>query len=645
MATTLPDKTRFNIPVSQFLIDLLSESYPDLSVGEGSVVHDLLIRPAALMLQPHRDYIRLMSRNMKLRNYQVMDSAELDAVASNFLVTRRAGERARGTQRVYFREPQAVQVPLSARFVDTANRLFAPISAQSFTSSQLLANVYAPTAEYYIDVGVVAVDVGEESMAAAGTVTQVQGINGATRTTNEREFTAGKNEDSNTELYLRILNSVTNRDLVKKTGIKSVIMDEFDSVRNVEVVGYGDPEMRRDTIEASVDMKELFRTSYCQKVNVPLDSNGDIAFTDDNGDEVITPVGGRVGAIVDNLDLDYRALSVTLNGTSYQTLAVQPGFIVRLFTPDGDADLGDFTVTRVLTGPIELNGPDKTMILVDRPFATISDDEDDIDRFRYTVVGVVTTNVLHIGGKIDAYVDSAANVEKSVVIEPLLTDANGVAEISMSAPSGDFEGDVPFDPPIIAIVKVEQLDAGADVVVRTLVPDTHYVMVRKESRGQYTLAESDVLIIRGVDDNGDSLFSGRRLRVTYVTNADYATIQNFVDSDGQRDVTKDIDILPPQIIQVDVDLDYRGTPSAANVAAIIREYVAEKSFGAEISVNEIVSLLSFFGVNDIRMPVSLTSSREIGNGELEVLTSQDRLQAGRVQVFRAVSDLSVSKIG
>lgn len=652
MATSLPDRTRFNIPVSQFLVDLLSENYPDLSVGEGSVVHDLLIRPASLMLQPHRDYIRLMARNMKLRNYQVMNQTELDALASNFLVTRRAGERARGVQRVFFREPQAVQILTSARFSDNAGNTFAPISAQSFTTSQILANLYAPTAEYYVDISVVAINAGEEGMAAAGTVNKVQGITGAIRTINEQGFTAGKNEDSNTELYLRILNSVTNRDLVKKTGIKSVIMDAFDSVRNVEVVGYGDPEMRRDVIEASVDMKELFRTSYCEKFNLPLDENGDISFIDSAGNTVVTPVGGRVGAIVDKLDLDYRALEVTLNGSTYQTLAVQPGFMLRIFSPENDQDIGDFRITRVLTGPTQVGGIDKTLILVDRPFETISSVGEAVDRFRYTIVGAVTTNVLHVGGKIDAYVDSSANVERTVTIPVLTnvagaieTDANGVSAIQLDAPATVFEGGLKFDTPVITIAKIEQLESGSDAVIRTLVPDTHYVLVRKENRGQYTLAESDVLIIRGQTDTGAVMFNGSRIRVTYVTNADYATIQNYVDSDDNRDVTKDITILPPQIIQVNVDLSYRGTASAADVAAIIREYLAEKSFAAEISVNEIVSLLAFFNVTDIRMPVTLTSSREIGNGELEVLTSQDRLQAGRIQVFRAASNLTITKLG
>ena len=645
MATSLPNRTRFNIPVSQFLVDLLSENYPDLNVGEGSVVHDLLIRPAALMLQPHRDYIRLMSRNMKLRNYQVMNESELDSIASNFLVSRREGQRAQGVQRIFFSDPQPVQILTAARFTDSAGHAFAPVATQSFTLAQVSANQYAPTAEYYVDIPVIAIQAGEDYMVSAGAVTTVQGVTGATRTINDRAFTSGKNADSNTELYLRVLNSVTNRDLVKKQGISTIISESFESVRQVQVIGYGDPEMSRDTVEASVDMQELFRTSYCKKVNLPLDENGNISFTDADGNTVITPVGGTVGAIVDKLDLDYRALSVTLNGTNYQTLAVQPGFVVRLFTPTNSADIQDFTITRVMTGPTEAGGPDQTLILVDRPFVDTSTTGEALDRFRYTIVGAVSTNVMHVGGKVDVYIDSTANVDRSVTITALDTDNNGVEEIETNAAAATFEGGIGFDAPVITIVKIEELESGSDTVLRTLVPDTHYVMVRKESRGKYTQATSDVIIIRGQDDSGFPLFEGSRIKVTYTTNSDYAAIQTFIDSDDNRDITKDIRVYPPQIVQVSVDLSYRGTASISEVDAVIREYMAEKSFGAEISVNELVSLLAFFGVTDVRMPVTLNSSRELGNGELEVLTSQDRLTAGRTHVFRAASALNIVKLG
>lgn len=655
--TTVSDTNRYNLPVMEFISTLLQEEFPELNLAEGSVLHYTLIRPAALMLQPFRDFQRLLARNTALKNFQVMDEAELDAVASNFLITRRDGVRARGTQRVFFQTLQPVSIGPDARFSDDAGRVFLPVASVAMTTSQLEAQVLASTGEYYVDVPVVARIAGEDGMVSAGTVRNFQGIIGATRTTNAQSFTAGKNRDSNTELYNRILGSVTNRDLVKSTAISQALLNEFESIRQVEVVGFGDQDMTRDTARVVLAVQSLFPRSFCTKVNVPLDSDGNIKFVEDDGVTVITtPIGGYVGGIVDNMDLDFRELVITLDGVVFETIAVQPGFRVRLYGADAnDPDVGEYVVTRIVDGPIAPNGQNERVLLLDRPLDRESLDEDDLDTYPYTIVGAVSSNLFHVGGKVDVYVDSTGSVEKEVIITTVVTDDAGRAEIPLasvaSLPSGAslFEDSIGFESPVLAISKIEELDPTSnEIVIRTLIADTHYVVVRAESRGRFTYAPEDVLIIRGRDETVDPpvpLFEGSRLKVTYVTNPDFAAIQDYVDDSANRDVTKDIMVKAPQIVLVDVDFEYRGTVSQEDVQAIVTEFISEKSFEPELTVNEIVTVLSFFGVRDISMPVTLTSSYDKGDGNVEVDSSSDRLSAGRVQVFRAVPGLSIRKIG
>lgn len=654
MPPRVSDVNRFNIPVMEFLTAVVSEAIPDLNVSEGSVVHDVVIRPNSLMMQPLRDYTRLIMRNATVRNFQVMDEDELDGLAANFTITRRDGVKARGVQRVFFRNPQAVQIPADARFYDDSGRSFAPISAISVTQSQLEAQVLTSTGEYYVDVPAVAIVEGEESMVGAGTIRRVQGIVGATRTTNPASFTSGRNRESNTELYRRILGSVTNQDLVKRSAIERAILETFESVRQVEVVGFGDKDMTRDTVSVVLALQELFQRSFCQKINIPLDSNGNIKFVEDDGVTVIqTPVGGFVGGIVDNLGLDFLAMSVTLDGLAFETVAVQPGFKIRLFGSDSaDPDVGDYTVTRVVDGPIAPGGQDYRIVLLDRPFGSTTQPGDADDHFPYTILGAVSSSLFHIGGKVDVYIDSVATEEREVIISTAIADSAGVIEIPLTAaallPNGNslFENNEGFESPVLSVAKVEEIDAvAADVVLRTLTPDTHYVTVRAEKRGRYTQAEEDVLIIRGRDDNDVPLFDGSRLKVTYLTNADFATIQTYLNDPANRDATKDIRAKEPEIVYLDVDLDYRGTASLDEVRDIITEFIAEKSFRPTVSVNEIVSTLAFFGVTDIVMPITITSRLDQGNGDVTVTSSQDRLSAGRVQIFRAVPDLSIRKLG
>ena len=252
----------------------------------------------------------------------------------------------------------------------------------------------------------------------------------------------------------------------------------------------------------------------------------------------------------------------------------------------------------------------------------------------------------------DVYVDSVSTFEREVIITTVLTDDAGVAEIPVAAaasqPNGTslFENSVGFEDPVLSIAAIEELDPITDgLVLRTLVPDTHFVLVRAEKRGRFTQVDEDVLIIRGRDDTGAPLFNGSRLRIRYLTNPDFATIQSFVSDTTQRDVTKDILIKTPEIVFLDVDFAYRGVITLDDVKSIVTEFIAEKSFRPTITVNEIVTALAFFGVTDIEMPMTLTSRFDQGDGEVAVASSQDRISAGRVQIFRAVPDLSIRKLG
>jgi len=643
---------RFNLPVAPFLERLLAERYPDLDVAPGSALHDLLITPAAFLLQPHRDYMRVAARNLKIRNYAAMNESELDALASNFLVARRDGTRARGTQRVYFSRPQAVMVAVAARFFDAAGRAFVPASAVGVSLSEMTANYDTASAQYFVDVPITASVDGTEYAVGAGSITVVQGVPGAVRTSNLKALTPARDRDSNTELYRRVLGSVVNRDLVKSASIQATIQDNFATVRAVRVAGFGDAAMTRDVVRASLAAQPLFRFSHCLKYNLPLDATGAVNHYEADGISVVqTPVGGRVGAIVDALDIDFFSIPVSLDGVETIRTPLQPGFRIRLFGADADdPDIGDYVVTQVTDAPAEPGGIDVRIALLDRPLDLESDPGDAVDKFRYTIVGSVASERFHVGGKVDVYVDSTADVEKEVIVSSLVTDDNGVAEVPLTAsatlPSGApmFENAVGFENPVVVVARIEEMSFTADVVLSTLTPGVNYVVVRQANRSRYTLADNDVLIIRGTRSDGTARYAGSRLRVTYLTNSDYAAIQTYLDDDMRRDVARDILVKPPQTLLLDLDFAYRGPLEQADVAAYVQEYVAGKGFMAEVTVNEILTLLAGLGVTDVALPMTLTSYYDLGTGETTVTTSQDRIVCSSAQVFRVLSTPSIRRL-
>jgi uncharacterized phage protein gp47/JayE len=667
--TAREDISRFSIPVEKFIQTLISEYYPTLNTAPGSAFYDLFITPAALLQQQQRDRTKVIQRNQSLKNYAVMLDEELDRLAGNFFVERKTGVRATGVQRVYYRTAQAATINTNAVFSDAAGNTFKPINAVTATSAQLANNLNSATGEYYLDVACSADAIGEASKSEAGEVSSFSGISGATRTTNLKAYFGGKNVESNSELYSRIKSSLTNKDLVKADAIKTAIMEEFNSVEDVLVQGYGDPMMDRDRVTVTLAINELFPRSFAQKVNLPLDSSGNVLWQDAEGNTIIAPVGGFVGAIYDLTDKDFNALSVTLDGRNYEQLSAQPGNYVRFLSElDADFAANDYSIRRVEEVPVQSGGDPVKVLRLDRPLKDTTDVGSNIDQTPYTILGPTNTSLFHVGGKIDIYVNSTNVMEKTVEIGVLPPVAAGsdVSEVPLttswlvdSAGSDEiqnlFVGNVGFLDPVISIARVEQLDSGSDTVSRILIPDLHYSIIRASVRSQFTAADNDVLVIKGFEEERDAetgdltgvtipLFIGQRIRITYLTNPDIGLIQEFVDADERRNVTSNSQIYAPDVVLINIRLSYVGALTTDDVSTILKEYVNEKGFGSVVSTNEIITVLALFGVKDVVMPVQLEARRDTGSGDFVFSSSEDRITIEANQIFATDPVLSLVKV-
>lgn len=655
----MADPNRFSIPVIEFVTTLMRERFPALNTSRGSPFYQAFIYPMATLLQPFRDRVNTIKRNQSLLNYAVMQPAEMDRMAANFLVDRLLGSRSYGLQRVYFDSIRAVRVDTTAVFLDDSDRRWRPVNPVTMTEIEMSANVVVETGEYYVDVPVVAEADGSEYRAEAGQVNRVINVPGATRTTNLASYFGGGDEETNTELFVRTKQSITNQDLVKRDAISAAIKAAFPTVRNLAVIGFGDPEMSRDVVEAVVSIDQVLRFSYCRKVNLPLDSNGNVAWFDSSGNPVIAPPGGYVAAIADLTGVDFNSILVSSSYDSSIKISVQPGFRVSMYEGySGDPDQGEYLVTVVEEAPIEPGGNPVKILRLDRPFSdpfmSSWDPVTDFDKYSYSIVGGASTRAFHVGGKIDLYVDSTADEEDSVIIGALPEDSPGVSEVPVTDvnPTNPdtglplFESGKPFRLPTLNVLKVEQVDyEDANKVERELIAGIHYVYVAAESRGRFTQATNDVLIIKGFEDDGTTpAFTGRRIKVTYTTNQDIPLIQNWVNDLSRKDVTKDILVKPKKTAVLDVELSYTGSLEVSGVQEIIDELIRSKGFGATITVHEIDALLAVFGVTNVKHPVSLRLRRDLGDGRTETASSQDSLTAQAREVFYPASTLSVTKV-
>jgi len=652
----MADPNRFNLPVIEFIKQLVGEQFPGLNLSSGSAFYQAFILPASVLLQPFRDRANTMKRNQSLSNYPVMTTEEMDRRAANFLVDRLAGTRAYGSQRVFFDTLRSIYIDRTAVFSDDQDHRWNPVAPVSMTPTELAPNYVQETDEYYADVPVVAEAEGEEYRAASGQVNRFANIAGATRTINPSDYFRGDNRESNTELYARTKKSITNKDLVKPDAIAIAIQEAFSSVRDVKVVGYGDADMARDTVEAVISVDQVLRYSFCRKVNLPLDENGEVNWFDTSGNPIISPLGGYVAAIADMTGVDFNNVVLSFGATTSSRVSVQPGYRVIMYAGySTDPDVGEYIVQRVEEVPIEPNGAPVKILRLDRPFSDPQiptwDPVTDLDKYSYSMQGAAYTTHFHVGGKIDTYIDSTADEEDVVTINILPEIAPGFSEIPVVATNPTtgsmplFENNKPFRLPVLNILKVEQVDyEDANQVERELLPDVHFSLVRAESRGRFTRTPDDLLIIKGFESDGVTpAFTGRRIKVTYTTNPDIPLIQQYVDSDAARDITKDILVKPKSTAVLDIELTYEGAPSSDEVDQILSEYIKSKGFGGTVTAHEVDTLLSVFGVSMVRHPIQFRMRRDLGNGVTETEASDNSLTAHEVEVFYPASTLSITK--
>ena len=323
----------------------------------------------------------------------------------------------------------------------------------------------------------------------------------------------------------------------------------------------------------------------------------------------------------------------------------------------------DYRVTRLETVPIEAGGVPTRIIRLDKPLLNTGDVSDDPTRNPYTILGPIYTDNFHVGGKVDVYIDSSADSTRSVIVTSLLPvdPAGDVAEVPLIEEVLDFQGNSIFEngtgfvSPVLTITKIEQLDPVDDsVVTRELVPDTNFAVVRAAERSKYTQLDNDLLVIKGTEPLIDPLtnaatdivvpmFIGQRLRVSYVTNPDIASVQQFADSSSQRDVTKDIKIFPADLVNVTVELTYSGPQTVENVQTVISDYVNQLGFGASLSSSDLITVLAHFGVTQVQLPRVMRARRELGNGRIEILEDSNEITLNPSEVFRADAELRITQ--
>ena len=672
-APTVDD--RFNLPVLEFILQALSERFPELDVRPGSALYQLLALPIAFTFQPERDRLNVLRKNQSLRFFQFMLPREMDALVANFLLERVPASNANGTVRVFYDSPANYTVPASATFQTDDGVSFSPVTSVAISRADILLNF--DNGLYYVDVPTAANAPGQDGAVDVGQITRFTGAPSAVAVSNLTAFFGGRDEESNAGLAIRTRRSIATRTITSPFATEALLREQFGySLISVEVLGFGDEGMLRDRARSFVSYDELFTTTYGRKINVSIAADGVI---DTSGSPPAT--NRYVGAIIDTENSYSNPDATEINDPYFFfRLPVQRGEeIVRVAVNRGDQvlvqqtdqsggpdpDDGNYIVTDIVyqtpfAGHLAGTAPNQvaqTMLLIlDRPFQnpqstgiTTTPGSAALVEHEYRVTSGISMAEFHKGGYVDVYVHTTNTFEDELLIAELFASGAGtnIFDVPVSTAPGLNPGAQPwyedakvFQFPLIGITRIEQIDpTNASLVLKTLREGQDFIYIPNDPETRLTSEETGTLRFYG------SALTGARIRVVYATNSDVRAIQDYMTETTVRDTTKNILVKAAKPILVDVNLEFSGSAAQGDVEDIVKAYINSRPQGSEITANQIVTVLNSFGVTDITLPMDLTAQRARDDGSIETTVSEDRLTAERLERFVPQDALSITKTG
>ena len=242
------------LPITDFIVERLLEYDSTFDTGGGIATTQLMINPLAIIFQPVRDELDAIQVSQTILSILESDDPDafdediVDALASNVFVERHTGGKASGTVRVRYFSPQSTDIGTGlASFLDTSNRRYVNVNPVSITMSEMGLNVDGSL--YYVDIPVESEEEGSGGNVDIGSVQVFENEPpNIANVTNLAKFSDGSDRETNTELIDRIRVAVTVRALVTGRGIVTTLTDNYSSIEEINVRGFGDPEMQRDIV-------------------------------------------------------------------------------------------------------------------------------------------------------------------------------------------------------------------------------------------------------------------------------------------------------------------------------------------------------------------------------------------------------------
>jgi len=255
MSTAYAPTERYTASIA-YLRQYLADLFPHLDLRTGRVLNDVMLKPAAEVHALDQETMDLYRRASSLQEIiedpELAAVADVDRLASNFRITRKAGTPATGQVAIIVSGTYAIVVAEGSLF--TANGLRFRAASTFTTTTGALVNptdrllIARDDGTYYFLVDVEADNVGSQYQLRQDTdVTWVSPSDGYVRAYANEDFTGGTTGETNKQLVDRLDIGLTAPAMAGRSNIESLLRNQFSSITDVSIVGAGDVEMVRDS--------------------------------------------------------------------------------------------------------------------------------------------------------------------------------------------------------------------------------------------------------------------------------------------------------------------------------------------------------------------------------------------------------------
>lgn len=240
------------------ITQMVQEKHPSFDLRRG-VIHDVVLLLHAALAAVHRENIDRLRRSQSLvealADPRLADPEIVDRIASNFLLQRRKGSRARGNITIVLDRAASITVTSGTSFEAHGKRF---VTETSYSSRLSEATLSSPNdrvlralsdGNYAFNIPVVAEEEGSASQVRKDTAfVPTVSIPYFVTAYAAEDFVRGVDAETNESLLQRILRGAAAKATSGRLHMSAALREEepLTDIVADEIIGFGDPEMYRD---------------------------------------------------------------------------------------------------------------------------------------------------------------------------------------------------------------------------------------------------------------------------------------------------------------------------------------------------------------------------------------------------------------